>query len=241
VTALAVENLSHSFGAREALRDVSFAVEPGAFTVLLGLNGAGKTTLVSLVTGLYHARKGEIRVFGRSLRRDRLAALARMGVVFQMPSLDLDLTVAENLRYHAALHGLSRAQARARADEELARLGVGDRAGDKARALSGGLRRRVEIARALLHRPQLLLCDEATVGLDAAMRRDMLAYVRALCRDRGVAVVWATHLIDELDEADAAIVLHRGAVLWRGTAGDLPAHAGAPNIADAFLAITGTP
>lgn len=241
MTALAIENLGHAFGAREALRDVSFAVEPGAFTVLLGLNGAGKTTLVSLVTGLYHARKGEIRVFGRSLRRDPLAALARMGVVFQMPSLDLDLTVAENLRYHAALHGLSSAEARVRIDAELGRLGVSDRAGDKARALSGGLRRRVEIARALLHRPQLLLSDEATVGLDAASRRDMLAYVRALCRERGVAVLWATHLIDEVGEADAAVVLHRGAVLWRGRAGDLPAHAGAPSIADAFLALTGAP
>ena len=241
MTALAVEHLSHAFGARQALRDVSVAVEPGAFNVLLGLNGAGKTTLVSLVTGLYHARGGDIRVFGHSLRREPLAALARMGVVFQMPSLDLDLTVAENLRYHAALHGLSRVEAKARAEEELGRLGVLDRAGEKARALSGGLRRRVEIARALLHRPQLLLCDEATVGLDAAMRRDMLAHVRALCRERGVAVVWATHLIDEIDEADAAVVLHRGAVLWSGVAGQMPAHAGTPTLHEAFLAMTGPP
>ena len=238
MTALAVEGLSHAFRGREALRDVSFAAEPGAFTVLLGLNGAGKTTLVSLVTGLYHARSGDIRVFGRSLRREPLAALTRIGVVFQAPSLDLDLTVAENLRYHAALHGISPRDAKTRVEEELGRLGVLDRAGDKARALSGGLRRRVEIARALLHRPQLLLCDEATVGLDAAMRRDMLAHVRALCRERGLSVVWATHLIDEVDAADATVVLHRGAVLWRGVAGDLPAHAGRPSIADAFLALT---
>jgi ABC-2 type transport system ATP-binding protein len=222
------------------LRDVSFAVEPRTFTVLLGLNGAGKTTLVSLVTGLYHARSGDIRVFGRSLRREPLAALARMGVVFQAPSLDLDLTVAENLRYHAALHGLPRADAKARAEDELGRLGVLDRAGDKVRALSGGLRRRVEIARALLHRPQLLLCDEATVGLDAAMRRDMLAHVRALCRERGLSVVWATHLIDEVEEADATVVLHRGAVLWSGVAGELPAHVGTATVTEAFLAMTAT-
>jgi ABC-2 type transport system ATP-binding protein len=241
VTALAVEGLSHAFRGREALRDVSFTVEPGAFTVLLGLNGAGKTTLVSLVTGLYHARSGDIRVFGRSLRREPLAALSRMGVVFQAPSLDLDLTVAENLRYHAALHGISPADAKTRAEEELGRLAVLDRAGDKARALSGGLRRRVEIARALLHRPQLLLCDEATMGLDAAMRRDMLAHVRALCRERGLSVVWATHLIDEVDAADATIVLHRGAVLWSGAAGELPRHAGAATVSEAFLAMTTTP
>lgn len=238
MTALSVEHLSHAFGTREALRDVSFAAEPGAVTVLLGLNGAGKTTLVSLVTGLYHARTGDIRLFGRSLRHDPLAALAQIGVVFQTPSLDLDLTVVENLRYHAALHGLSRPEARARAEEELGRLRVRDRAGDKVRALSGGLRRRVEIARALLHRPQVLLCDEATVGLDAAMRREMLGHVRALCRERGVAVVWATHLFDELDDTDAAVVLHRGAVLWSGIAGDLPAHAGTASIAEAFLAMT---
>ena len=241
MTALAVEGLSHAFGRREALREVSFAVEPGAFTVLLGLNGAGKTTLVSLVTGLYHARSGDIRVFGRSLRREPLAALSRMGVVFQAPSLDLDLTVAENLRYHAALHGLSPADAKTRAEEELGRLGVLDRAGDKARALSGGLRRRVEIARALLHRPQLLLCDEATVGLDAAMRRDMLAHVRALCRERGLSVVWATHLIDEVEDADATIVMHRGAVLWSGAAGELARYPGAATISEAFLAMTATP
>jgi ABC-2 type transport system ATP-binding protein len=240
VTALAVEGLSHAFGRREALREVSFAVEPGAFTVLLGLNGAGKTTLVSLVTGLYHAGSGDIRVFGHSLRREPLAALSRTGVVFQASSLDLDLTVAENLRYHAALHGLSGVETRARAEEELGRLGVLDRAGDKARALSGGLRRRVEIARALLHRPQLLLCDEATVGLDAAMRRDMLAHVRALCRERGLSVVWATHLINEVEDADATVVLHRGAVLWSGVAGELPGHAGTRTVTDAFLAMTAT-
>ena len=241
MTALEVAQLSHAFDARHALRDVSFAVEPGSFTVLLGLNGAGKTTLVSLVTGLYHARAGDIRVFGRSLRREPLAALARIGVVFQAPSLDLDLTVAENLRYHASLHGFSRAEAKARTEEELGRLGMLERAGDKSRALSGGLRRRVEIARALLHRPRLLLCDEATVGLDAAMRRDMLAHVRALCRERGLTVVWATHLIDEVEDADAAIVLHRGAVLWSGVARELPSHAGKPSVAEAFLAMTAVP
>jgi ABC-2 type transport system ATP-binding protein len=239
VSALSVEHLSHSFGSRPALREVTFAVEPGSFTVLLGLNGAGKTTLVSLVTGLYHARRGDIRIFGHSLRREPLKALARLGVVFQTPSLDLDLTVADNLRYHAALHGLAREEARARAASELHRLGVLDRARDKARALSGGLRRRVEIARALMHRPQLLLCDEATVGLDAAMRRDILGHVRALGRERGVAVLWATHLIDEVEEADDAIVLDRGEVLWRGTAREMPGHAAAGSIAEAFLAMTG--
>ena len=239
MSALSLEHLGHSFGSRAALRDVTFAIEPGRFSVLLGLNGAGKTTLVSLVTGLYHARRGDVRIFGRSLRSEPLQALARLGVVFQTPSLDLDLTVADNLRYHAALHGLPGDEARRRAASELERLGVLDRARDKARALSGGLRRRAEIARALMHRPQLLVCDEATVGLDAAMRRDLLAHVRALGRERGLAVLWATHLIEEVEDGDEAIVLHRGAVLWKGEARDLPGYAGAATVAAAFLAITG--
>lgn len=238
MTALAIDDLSHGFGARAALRNVSLCVAPSSFTVLLGLNGAGKTTLVSLITGLYHARSGEIRVFGRSLRHEPLEALAALGVVFQMPTLDLDLTVAENLRYHGALHGLSRAEAQARAAAELGRLGVLDRTGERVRALSGGLRRRVEIARALMHRPRLLVLDEPTVGLDAAARKGILAHVRSLCRDEELAVLWTTHLMDEVEAEDAMVVLHEGALRWTGMAQDLPAAAGGGTLPDAFLVLT---
>jgi ABC-2 type transport system ATP-binding protein len=238
VTALALEHLGHCFGARAALSDVSFKVATGAFAVLLGLNGAGKTTLLSLATGLYKPQAGDVRVFGHSLRREPLAALARLGVVFQAPTLDLDLTVAENLHYHAALHGLSRREVEARTSNELDRFGLCGRAAEKVRALSGGLRRRVEIARALLHQPRLLLLDEATAGLDAAARRAILAHVRSLCRERNMGVLWATHLMDEVEPSDQVLVLHEGRLLWSGPAEALPDVAGARTVAEAFLTLT---
>jgi len=236
--ALAVAHLSHSFSGRRALDDVSFAVGSGGFTVLLGLNGAGKTTLISLVTGLYHAHGGSVRVFGHALREEPLRALAQTGVVFQQLTLDLDLTVRENLRYHASLHVLPASLARARQAAELARLDISDRADERVRTLSGGLRRRVEIARALLHRPRLLLLDEPTVGLDLSTRRAILAHVRELCRADKVSVLWATHLMDEVETGDHLVLLHRGAVAWDGPAGDLCAATGRPTIADAFMART---
>ncbi|KLK93636.1 ABC transporter ATP-binding protein [Microvirga vignae] len=237
MTALAIENLSHGFGARRALYDVNLSMEPGSFTVLLGPNGAGKTTLVSLVTGLYSAQQGDIRIFGHSIRRDPLPALASLGVVFQMPTLDLDLTVAQNMAYHGALHGLSRREGMERAGKELARLEVSDRQGDKVRALSGGLRRRVEIARALLHRPQFLIVDEATAGLDVAGRQLLLTHVRSLCRE-GLSVLWATHMLDEVEPADQLVVLHRGSVRWTGEAREF---APGQTLEAAFLQLTRSP
>ena len=235
MTALTIENLSHGFGPRKALSDVNLTVEPGTFMVLLGPNGAGKTTLVSLVTGLYNAQQGDVRIFGHSIRRDPLPALANLGVVFQMPTLDLDLTVADNLSYHAALHGLSRRETAKRASIELDRLGVADRSRDKVRSLSGGLRRRVEIARALLHNPRFLIVDEATAGLDVAGRQLLLRHVRSLCHE-GLSVLWATHVLDEVEPTDSLAVLHRGSVRWTGMAGEL---ASSDKLESAFLRLTG--
>lgn len=236
---LEVEGLSYSFGKAFALEDVGFAVAPGSFTVLLGPNGAGKTTLISLITRLYHGRDGRIRIAGHDIRTDSLKALSNIGVVFQQPTLDLDLTVRQNLAYHAALHGMGRRAAAARAAEEMTRFDMLERADEKVRQLNGGHRRRVEIARALLHRPRFLLLDEPTVGLDVPSRRGIVDHVHQLCRDGHIAVLWATHLIDEVFAEDRVIVLHRGHILAQGSVDEVNQAAGCASIADSFNALTG--
>ncbi|MBZ9936995.1 ATP-binding cassette domain-containing protein [Mesorhizobium sp. BR1-1-16] len=219
--ALEIRNLTHAFGGVTVLRDVSFALPAGGFAVLLGPNGAGKTTLFSLVSGLYSASCGEIHVFEHDLRRAPTLAMARMGILFQQPTLDLDLTVSENLRYHAALHGLSPSEGRLRAERVLRRLDILPHAHRVVRHLSGGERRRVEIARALLHDPQLLLFDEPTAGLDTASRKALLAHARDLCAQSGIAVLWATHLLDEVADDDHAMLLEKGVVIRNGRTGDI--------------------
>ncbi len=239
--ALAIEGLSHWYGARQALDGVTFALDPATFTVLLGLNGAGKSTLFSLVTRLYAVRRGRIRIFGHDVNASPGEALRRLGVVFQPRTLDLDLSVMQNLRYHAALLGIGAREARARGEAMLARVQLSDRADEKVRNLSGGQMRRVEIARALLHRPQLLVLDEPTVGLDIQARSELLAHVHGLVAEAGVCVLWATHLVDEIGEADDVIVLHLGRILAHGPAPKIVAQAGAADIRGAFRALTSVP
>ena len=236
--ALDVDNVSHAFGARLALDGVSLSVAEASFTVLLGLNGAGKSTLFSLITRLYATRRGRISIFGHDVAREPGAALRRLGVVFQSRALDVDISLRQNLVYHAALHGIGGARAHALAEEALQRVGLADRARDKVAALSGGQMRRVEIARALLHRPKLLLLDEPTVGLDVKARADILARVRALLAEEGVGVLWATHLIDEVGPDDRVVVLHEGRVLARGPVAEVVAATGETTIRAAFARLT---
>ena len=234
---LAIEAVSHRYGARVALADVSFSVAPSTFTVLLGLNGAGKSTLFSLITRLYAVQRGQIRIFGHDIAHASSAALRMVGVVFQPRTLDLDLTVAQNLIYHAALHGIGKREGRTRADEVLRRIALSERANEKVRSLSGGQMRQVEIARALLHKPRLLLLDEPTVGLDIKSRAHILAHVRKMVEE-GVSVLWATHLIDEVAPSDRVVMLHQGRVLALGGVADIVGVARAQDIRAAFLALT---
>jgi ABC-2 type transport system ATP-binding protein len=162
-----------------------------------------------------------------------------LGVVFQPRTLDLDLSVTQNLLYHAALHGIVKREARLRSGEVLARIGLADRAGSKVRDLSGGQMRRLEIARALLHRPRLLLLDEATVGLDVKARADILGHVRQLVTEQGIGVLWATHLFDEITPGDDLVVLHQGRVLAHGGVARIVADAGAHDVNSAFMRLTG--
>ena len=236
--ALTVGGLTHKIGERAILQDVTLSVPAGRLVTLLGPNGAGKTTLLSLVTRLYTAQHGAISVFGHDVRKESSAALSMIGVVFQQRAIDPDLTARQNLGYHAALHGLPHKVARARIAAELDRMALTRDADRKIRTLSGGESRRIEIARALLHNPKLLLCDEATVGLDVRSRADILSDVRSLVRDRGMAVLWATHLIDEVELDDLIVILHRGRVLRQGRAGEIAKALGAEGLNDAFRRVT---
>jgi ABC-2 type transport system ATP-binding protein len=235
--ALAVSGVSHFYGRRKALDAVTFAIAPATFTVLLGLNGAGKTTLFSLITRLFATRQGAIQIFGHDVGAQPGAALRVLGVVFQPRTLDLDLSVLQNLTFHAALHGINAREARTRAHAVLDEIELSARANDKVRELSGGQVRRVEIARALLHRPRLLVLDEPTVGLDINARAAMLAHVRRLVA-AGVAVLWATHLVDEVADGDDVVILHEGRVLAHGPLARIVHEVGAPDIRTAFTQMT---
>lgn len=235
-SALDVEGVSHSFGTLKALDDVTLRVPEGSFTALLGINGAGKTTLFSLITRLYDNVTGSIKVWGHDVRRKPGPALAELGVVFQSRSLDRDLSVWQNLSYHAALHGMSRSEARARAEAVVDLVRLDDKMNSRVAALSGGQARRAEIARALMHGPRLLLLDEPTVGLDVKSRLEVVELVRNLVAQEGVGVLWATHLFDEIQPDDTVTVLHKGKVLAGGAAAEI---AGGETLSDAFLSLTG--
>lgn len=239
VPALSVAAVSHAYGARKALDNVTLTVEQGRFTALLGLNGAGKTTLLSLVTRLFDTKTGSISVLGNRIDRNPGEALRQLGVVFQARTLDLDLSVRDNLLFHAALHGIAGREARQRTLQSLAGVELADRSRDKARSLSGGQMRRVEIARALLHQPRLLILDEPTVGLDVASKQAIVTHVRTLVRERGVAVLWATHMLDEIEPDDDVVILHQGRRMAAGRVSDVITQTSSPNLRGAFAALTG--
>ena len=237
--ALGIRGVTFGYGTRPALQDVNFVVRRGRVCFLLGPNGAGKTTLFSLICRLLALQQGDITVAGQHLRSGS-RVLANVGIVFQQPTLDLDLTVQQNLRYFAALRGMRRNDADTCIGQELARIGMGERVHEYVRGLNGGHRRRVEIVRALLCQPSLLLLDEPTVGLDAQTRRALVSYVHGEARDRGVAVLWATHLLDEAEPDDDLVVLARGAVKAAGTVQDVMAQTDATTLEAAFNTLAGS-
>ncbi len=236
--ALAIEGLSFSYGNHKALDDIKFKIRLGECTLLLGPNGAGKSTLFSLITHLYDTRQGSIQLCGFDIKQQSQSALAKLGVVFQQTTLDMDLTVDQNLRYHTALHGMSRKLATERIQQELERLNMYDRRFEKVRQLNGGHKRRVEIARALLHKPSLLLLDEPTVGLDVPSRKNIVDYVHRLAVEENIAVLWASHLMDEIYTNDHLIVLHKGQIKANGTVDDVLKMTNTTDINEAFSCLT---
>jgi ABC-2 type transport system ATP-binding protein len=237
--ALDLASVSYAYGKRQALDNITFSIQAGRFAVLLGLNGAGKTTLFSLISHLFATRHGRIHVFGHDIDRKPGDALRRLGIVFQARTLDLDLSVQQNLAYHASLHGIRAREANQRIHDLMNSIDMSDRLHEKARSLSGGQIRRVEIVRALLHEPSLLLLDEATVGLDIKSRATILADIRKLVEEKGISVLWATHLIDEVSHADQVIVLNQGKLVANGPVSDVVKNAGAETINEAFSRLTG--
>ncbi len=208
--AIRVQNISHSYGERQALAEVSFEIEPGEILIFLGPNGGGKSTLFRLLSTLLPLQRGEAEILGFNLRRQIAEIRERIGVVFQSPSVDRKLTVAENLLHQGHLYGLSGAELSRRRQAMLERFRLTDRVRDRVETLSGGLRRRVELAKGLLHHPRLLLLDEPSTGLDPAARGDMWDYLRQLREQDGVTIVLTTHLLEEADKADRIAILDRG-------------------------------
>lgn len=214
---LSAQDLHKSYAGKPALKGVSLQLQAGEIVALLGPNGAGKSTLLQLLTGLFSPDQGKIEVLGFDMRSQASRALAGLGVVFQQGALDLDLSVQANLLFHTDLHGLPRTVARQRIAEALERIGMTAQTHTPVRGLSGGTRRKVELVRALLHRPKVLLMDEATAGLDMDSRQQLLAAVRALVDEQGVAVLWATHLAEEVKVADRLVLLDQGLVHFSGS------------------------
>ena len=224
--AVEVEDLRHLYGSRQALAGVSFRVSRGEIFGFLGPNGGGKTTLFKILSTLMPATGGTVRVLGRDLAREARAVRMRLGVVFQRPSLDPKLTVAENLRHHGHLYGLHGGALRNQAQGMLARLGLADRAADLVETLSGGLQRRTELAKGLLHQPDLLLLDEPSTGLDPGARRDFMAYLHQLRAEDGVTVLLTTHFIEEAERCDRVGILQRGRLVATGTPEELKGRIG---------------
>jgi ABC-2 type transport system ATP-binding protein len=219
-------NLTHRYGDRVALADLSFRVAPGEIFGLLGPNGGGKSTLFRILSTMMAPGSGSASVAGFDVSRDPQSVRRSIGVVFQSQSLDKALTVEENLRAQGHLHGLSGAVLAERMKSAIDRLGLDGRGKDLVGSLSGGLKRRVEIAKALLHRPKVLLMDEASTGLDPAARRELSRHIEELRAKDGVTVLLTTHILEEADRCDHLILLHRGKIAAAGSPPELRARIG---------------
>ncbi len=224
--AVDIQHVTHRYGEHVALQDVSLHVEAGALTGLLGPNGSGKTTLFRILSTLMPPSEGRAAVYGHDTAARPADVRRRLGVVFQEPALDEALSVEENLRLHAALYGLPRHVARARIAALLEQFDLSDRGADRVETLSGGLRRRADLARGLLHRPAVLLLDEPTSGLDPVARRTFWQHLGRLRRAEGTTLLVATHLMDEAERCDHVAILDRGRLVAAGAPADLKAALG---------------
>lgn len=218
---LAVASVVHRYGDKAALQGVDLVVKQGEIFALLGPNGSGKSTLFRLISTLVPVQQGSIEGFGVDCALNRAKVRSYIGVVFQAPSLDGKLTVLENLWCQGVMYGLVGKALRTRSEEVLEQLGMSDRAGQLCQELSGGMKRRVELAKGLLHRPRLLLMDEPSTGLDPAARLDLWRALIQLRDVAGVTVLMTTHLLEEADKADRIAIMDQGRVVVCGTPAEL--------------------
>jgi ABC-2 type transport system ATP-binding protein len=236
---LELNNLSKSYGKTQALKNVTFSIGRAEIVGLLGPNGAGKSTLFQIAAGLFAPDGGGVSVFGLDYRGQAAEILKRLGVVFQARAIDLDMTVRANLAFHGALFGLAGEPLKTRITEVTNLLEIADLLKKPVRALSGGNQRRVEVARALLNAPDLLLMDEPSTGLDPVTREMLVQHMQNVRREHGTSILWATHLVEELENADRIILLVAGEIVHAGSPAELMAASGTGNLTAAYIALTG--
>ena len=229
-SAIVVSHVSHRYGSRVAVDDLSLEVREGEIFVFLGPNGSGKTTLFRVLSTLIPLEDGSVSILGHDLQSETYAVRSALGIVFQAPSLDKKLTVAENLHHQGRLYGLPVSELHSRTEKMLTSLGVADRAGDLVETLSGGMRRRVELAKGMLHQPRLLLMDEPSTGLDPGARADLWHYLRQVRAAEGVTIVLTTHLLEEAERADRIAIMHHGRLAALDTPAALQASVGGDSI-----------
>ncbi len=223
---LEVQNLSYQYGSRKALQGLTFSVEKGEIFGFLGPNGGGKSTTFKILSTLYPTQPGQIKVFGLDLAQNTIAIRRRMGIVFQLPALDKKLKVRENLVHQGHLYGLSGKELQSRIDRDLERVGLKDRQKDKVEKLSGGLQRRVELAKALLNNPELVILDEPSTGLDPAARKEFWGHLENLRESQGMTVLVTTHYLEEADRCNRLLILDQGQKVALGKPEDLKAEIG---------------
>ena len=225
-----IKNIKFSYPKRKVLDSVSLEIPTGAVFGILGPNGSGKTTLFRILSTLVLPQGGEVEWLGHNLLSDAAAVRRTLGVVFQYPSLDAQLTVEENLQCQGALYGLGRKDLSMRIEARLKTLGVWERRAEKAKTLSGGLKRRVELAKALLHDPQVLLLDEPSTGLDPRARAELWDFLLSLNRDKKITILVTTHLMEEAEKCSRLVIMDHGKIIAEGDPGALKASVGAGRV-----------
>tara|TARA_A100001015_G_scaffold280763_1_gene343306 strand:+ start:291 stop:1025 length:735 start_codon:yes stop_codon:yes gene_type:complete len=236
---LNVNSIYKKYNDLQVLKKVTFSVKPRELVIILGPNGAGKSTLFSIISGLIIPDKGDCIIAGSNIEEEPVKALKSLGIVFQQPTIDMELTIIENLMFHASLQGLKSKFIKDVIENELINFDLYKKLNNKVKNLSGGERRKVELIRSILHKPKMLLMDEPTVGLDPSSRKELLTKITKLKEKEKLSVLWATHLVDEAEKADKIIILNKGQVIEMGKPSALKKRTNSKSLNKAFFKIIG--